>query len=64
MNSVKNLNKGIKCKNYGVKAFNGVSVNEKRRKWLDDNPEIIILNTHVLWDGNMFHHIFEYFKEK
>ena len=64
MNSIKNLNKGIKCKNYGVKSFSGNNLNELRSKWLDNNPELIILNTHIIWDGKMFHHIFEYFREK
>lgn len=63
MNSIKSLKNGVKAKNYGVKHFNSDELPHKRIEWMTNNPEVIIFNTHVIWDGKGWHHIFEYIKE-
>jgi hypothetical protein len=36
---------------------------DDRRKWLDENPEVIIFNTHIFVDSNGgINHVIEYIK--
>lgn len=63
MNSINNLKKGVRGKDYCVKQFKGSSLGDDRRKWLDENPEVIIFNTHIFVDSNGgVNHVIEYIK--
>jgi len=63
MNKITNLKKGVKAKDYRIKQFNGFSLRDDRVKWLEENPEIIIFNTHIYIDSQgCINHIFEYIK--
>lgn len=62
MNKIESLKKGVKGKEYNLQRFFGNELPDKRNEWIKNNPDIIIFNTHIIWDGKVFHHIFEYIK--
>lgn len=62
MNSVSSLKKGVKVKDYGIKQFKGSTLASDRNKWMEENPEIVIFNTHVFIDDGVVWHIIEYIK--
>lgn len=63
MNSFKNIKYGIKAKHYGIKYFNGRSLTEKREEWIKNNPEVIIINSQILYAQDEWHQIIEYYKQ-
>jgi hypothetical protein len=55
----------IRAKDYKAVSFrtnedDRETLYEKRNKWLGDNPNAIIFNTHVLFVDNKYTHIIEY----
>jgi hypothetical protein len=63
MNKISDLKKGIKAKECGVIQFSGKNLINDRQKWLGENPEIIIFNTHVYINSSgEICHVFEYIK--
>jgi hypothetical protein len=62
MISITNLKKGIKGKDYCIKHFSGGSLVDDRDEWLEENPEIIIFNTHIFVNNGVLNHVIEYIK--
>lgn len=62
MNKINNFKNGIKAKDYGVQYFGGETMSEDRQKWLNENPDRIIINSHIILDKGEWHHILEYIK--
>lgn len=62
MESISQRKNGLKGRDYRVKYFDGPKLAENREKFLNENPNIVIFNTHVLISNNSYVHIIEYSK--
>lgn len=62
MNSITDLKKGVKAKEYFIKHFSGSSLVDDRDEWLIENPNVIIFNTHIFVNNGTMNHVFEYIK--
>lgn len=62
MKSVKNFGKGIRAKDYDCVTFEGPNTRKHREEWIEQNPDVIIINTHIFIKDNTLYQVIEFIK--
>ena len=62
MISVKNFGKGIRAKDYDCVTFEGPNIRELREEWIEQNPDVIIINTNVFVLDKKLYQLIEFIK--
>lgn len=63
MESLKDRVKGVRFKDYNIKVFFGEDLSYKRQTWMNEHPNYVIINTHVLVVDGKIHQVIEYIEK-